>query len=59
MKILIGAVLLVAGVLIFTRIPNPSGNPRRMLRLEAVLALSLTFIGLGAAAMISGLIAGG
>jgi hypothetical protein len=59
MKILIGAALLVAaGVLIFIGIPNPTGGRRKMLRLEVVLALILSFIGLGAAALFSGLLTG-
>ena len=59
MKILVGAALLVAaGVLIFIGIPNPRGGQRKMLRLEIVLALILSFIGVGAAALFSGLLTG-
>jgi hypothetical protein len=59
MKILVGAALLAAaGVLIFIAIPNPRDGRRKMLRLEVVLALILSFIGLGAALLFSGLLTG-
>jgi hypothetical protein len=59
MKILVGAALLgAAGVLIFIGIPNPRDGRRKMLRLEVVLALILSFIGLGAALLFSGLLTG-
>jgi hypothetical protein len=59
MKILVGAALLAAaGVLICIGIPNPRDGRRKMLRLEVVLALILSFIGLGAAVLFSGLLTG-
>ncbi|MCK1406149.1 hypothetical protein [Bradyrhizobium sp. 76] len=61
MNILIGAAMLaVAGILIFIGLPNRIGEQPKFLRFEAALVLYppmiLSFIGLGAAALISGML---
>ncbi|MGT2435264.1 hypothetical protein ACU4GH_04550 [Bradyrhizobium betae] len=63
MSILIGAAMIaIAGVLIFIGRPNSAGEHPRFLRFEAALVLFppviLSFLGLGAAAIISGLLTG-
>ena len=61
MNMLIGAAMLaVAAILIFIGRPNRAGEQPKFLRFEAALVLYppaiLLFIGLGAAALISGLL---
>ncbi|UPJ56159.1 hypothetical protein [Bradyrhizobium sp. 192] len=61
MNILIGAAMLaVGGILIFIGRPNRTGEHPKFLRFEAALVLYppivLSFIGLGAAALISSLL---
>lgn len=63
MNILIGAAMVAAGgVLIFIGLPNRAGERPKFLRFDAALVLYppviLSFIGLGAAALISGLLTG-
>ena len=54
------AMLAIAGFLIFIGRPNRAGEHRKFLRFDAALVLYppviLSFIGLGAAALISGLL---
>ncbi|OSI23432.1 hypothetical protein [Bradyrhizobium canariense] len=61
MDILIGAVMIAAaGVLIFIGLPSRGGDHPKFLRFEAALVLYppviLSCLGLGAAALISGLL---
>ncbi|CUT10950.1 hypothetical protein BF49_2030 [Bradyrhizobium sp.] len=61
MDILIGAVMIAAaGLLIFIGLPSRAGDHPKFLRFEAALVLYppviLSFLGLGAAALISGLL---
>ncbi|QOZ78743.1 hypothetical protein XH83_26980 [Bradyrhizobium sp. CCBAU 53351] len=63
MNTLIGAAMIAAaGVLIFIGLPNRAGEHPKFLRFDAALVLYppvvLSFLGLGAAALISGLLAG-
>ena len=61
MDILIGAVMIAAaGVLILIGLPSRTGDQSKFLRFEGALVLYppviLSFLGLGAAALISGLL---
>jgi hypothetical protein len=63
MNTLIGvAMIAAAGVLIFIGLPNRAGEHPKFLRFDAALVLYppviLSFLGLGAAALISGLLTG-
>lgn len=63
MNTLIGAAMIAAaGVLILIGLPNRAGEHPKFLRFDAALVLYppviLSFLGLGAAALISGLLTG-